>query len=74
MGLAALVHWSTLVHALRHGFVHDEHRPATEPFGSPVVLGFTLVFLLSVPVVFLSTTAAALLWTATILIHGPLRG
>jgi uncharacterized membrane protein len=72
MGLAALVHWTTIVHALRHGFVHDEHRPATEPFGSPIALGFAAVFLLSVPVAFLSTTAAALLWTATILLHYPL--
>jgi uncharacterized membrane protein len=72
LGLAALTHWSTVVYTLRHGFVHDEHRPAAEPFASPVALGFTLMFLLSVPVAFLSTTAAALLWTATILLHYPL--
>jgi uncharacterized membrane protein len=72
MGLAAFVHWATIVHSLRKGFVHDEHRPATEPFGSPIALGFTLIFLLSVPVAFLSPTASALLWTATILLHHPL--
>jgi uncharacterized membrane protein len=31
-----------------------------------------LMFLLSVPVAFLSPTAATLLWTATILLHFPL--
>jgi uncharacterized membrane protein len=72
MGLAALTHWSMTAHTLRHGYVHDTHRPATQPFGSPIALGFTALFLLSVPVAFLSTTAAALLWTATILLHHPL--
>lgn len=71
MGLAALAHWAMTAHALRHGHVHDPHRPATQPFGSPLALGFTGLFLLSVPVAFLSTTAAALLWTATILLHVP---
>jgi uncharacterized membrane protein len=71
MGLAALAHWSMTAHALRHGHVHDTHRPATQPFGRPLALGFTGLFLLSVPVAFLSTTAAALLWAATILLHVP---
>jgi uncharacterized membrane protein len=73
MGLAALAHWSMTAHALRRGFVHDEHREATRPFGGVIALGFTALFLLSVPVAFASTTAAALMWTATLVLRWPLR-
>jgi uncharacterized membrane protein len=72
LGLAALTHWLAVVYTLRRGLVHDEHRPATEPFARPMGLGFTLLFLLSVPVAFLSPTAASLMWVATILLHFPL--
>jgi uncharacterized membrane protein len=72
MGLAALVNWTMVVHTLRRGYVDEVHRAGTEPFGSPLGLGFTIMYLLSVPVAFLSTTASALMWTATILLHGPL--
>lgn len=72
LGLAALTHWLAVVYTLRRGLVHEQHRPATEPFASPVGLGFTLLFLASVPVAFLSPTAAALMWAATILLHYPL--
>jgi uncharacterized membrane protein len=72
LGLAALTHWSAVSYTLRHGLLHEQHRPATEPFASPIGLGFTLLFLLSVPVAFLSPTAAALMWTSTILLHYPL--
>jgi uncharacterized membrane protein len=72
LGLAALAHWSMVAHTLRRGLVHDEHRSATEPFGSLTSLGFTAIFLLSVPVAFLSTTAAALMWTSTIVLRYPL--
>jgi uncharacterized membrane protein len=54
LGLAALTHWLAVVYTLRRGLVHEQHRPASEPFASPLGLGFTLVFLLSVPVAFLS--------------------
>jgi uncharacterized membrane protein len=72
LGLAALAHWSAVVYTLRHGLVHEQHRPATEPFARPIGLGFTLLFLGSVPVAFLSPTAAALMWAASILLHYPL--
>jgi uncharacterized membrane protein len=71
MGLAALAHWSMTAHTVRRGFVDDPVRQAHR-FGSPVTLGVTLVFLLSVPVAFLSTTAAALLWTSTLVLRYPL--
>jgi uncharacterized membrane protein len=72
LGLAALAHWLAVVHTLRRGLVHEHHRSANEPLASPVGLGFTLLFLLSVPVAFLSPTAAALMWAATIVLHYPL--
>jgi uncharacterized membrane protein len=72
LGLAALSHWTIVVHSLRGGFVKDERLDETHPYGSPTALGFTGVFLLSVPVAFLSPTAAALLWASTILLHYPI--
>lgn len=72
LGLAALTHWLSVGYTLRQGLVHEEHRPTTEPFASPIGLGFTLLFLLSVPVAFLSPTAAALMWASTTLLHYPL--
>jgi uncharacterized membrane protein len=71
MGLAALVHWLMTVHTSRRGYVQDPVRRA-QRFGSPVTLGITLVFLLSVPVAFLSTTAASLLWFSTLVLRYPL--
>ena len=72
LGLAAFTHWLAVVYTLRHGLVHEQHRSATEPVASPVGLGFTALFLFSVPVAFLSPTAASLMWVATILLHYPL--
>jgi uncharacterized membrane protein len=73
LGLAALAHWLATVYTLRRGLVHEHHRPLNEPLASPVGLGFTLLFLLSVPVAFLSPTVASLMWAATIVLHFPLR-
>lgn len=72
LGLAALAHWLAVSYTLRRGLVHEQRRPGNEPFASPVGLGFTALFLLSVPVAFLSPTAASLMWVATILLHYPL--
>jgi uncharacterized membrane protein len=72
LGLAALAHWLSVVYTLRRGLVHEHHRSTNEPLASPVGLGFTLLFLLSVPVAFLSPTVAALMWAATIFLHYPL--
>jgi uncharacterized membrane protein len=72
LGLAALTHWLAVVYTLRRGLIHEQHRPASEPLASLLGLGFTLVFLLSVPVAFLSPTVAALMWAGTILLHRPL--
>jgi uncharacterized membrane protein len=73
MGVAALINWTMVVHTLRRGYVHDTHRGGIEPFGSAAGLGFTILYLGSVPVAFLSTLAAILMWVATIFVHYPLQ-
>jgi uncharacterized membrane protein len=72
LGFAALTHWLMTAHTLRRGLVHEAHRGVTAPFGSPLALGFTVLFFLSVPLAFVSTTLAALLWTSTIVLRVPL--
>jgi uncharacterized membrane protein len=71
MGLAALLNWAMATHTLRRDYVHESHREARQ-LGSLVALGVTLAFLLSVPVAFLSTTAASLLWLSTFALRYPL--
>lgn len=73
MSLAALTHWCMTRYTLHRGFVHDHHRKSTEPFGSALALGFTVTFLISVPVAFVSVVAAELLWILTIVLRYPLR-
>jgi uncharacterized membrane protein len=73
LGLAAMTHWAMATHTLRRGFIAQEHRSQTEPFASPVGLGFTVVFLLSVPAAFLSVHLAEALWISTVVLRYPLR-
>jgi uncharacterized membrane protein len=72
LGLAAFCDWFMGAYTLRRGFIHEEHREVSGVFASPVGLGFAAVFLVSVPVAFVSTLAATLLWTLTIVLHYPL--
>jgi uncharacterized membrane protein len=73
LGLAAMAHWGMASHVLRSGFVRDHHREETEPFASPVGLGLTAAFLLSVPAAFLSVHIAEALWVSTVVLRYPLR-
>jgi TMEM175 potassium channel family protein len=73
LGLAAFVNWLMTAYALRRGMVHEARREETSPFGSPVALGFSAVFFLSVPVAFVSVPAAWVLWASTIVLRYPLR-
>ena len=73
LGMAALVNWLMHVHIVRAKLVREEHRKATGVFASPVAFGFTAVFLLSVPVAFISPYLAVLLWISTIVLRYPLR-
>jgi uncharacterized membrane protein len=73
LGLAAWVNWLMTVHVLRRELIHDHHRPSTEPFATPVGLGFTAAFLVSVPAAFVNVHIAEALWISTIFLHYPLR-
>ena len=73
LSLASFTHWTMTTHALRMGFVHTRRVGETRPFGSILALSFTSIFLLSVPVAFLSPLAAKLMWAATIVLRVPLR-
>ena len=73
LGLAALTHWSMVRHVLRRRFVHEHARADAEPFGGGIALGFTALFLLSVPAAFLSPWLAQGLWLSTIVLRYPLR-
>jgi uncharacterized membrane protein len=72
LGLAALVNWLMHRHSIRAGFVKDEHMAATS-YGTAVGLGFTVMFLLSVPAAFVSTYLAVALWVSTMALRYPLR-
>jgi uncharacterized membrane protein len=73
VGLVALVNWFMTVYSLRAGLVREARVEDTASFGSPVALGFTAIFFLSVPAAFVSTTLAWLLWISTIVLRYPLR-
>jgi uncharacterized membrane protein len=72
LGLAALVHWAMNAYVLRHGFVREEHREDTVS-GKPIGLGFSAIFLLSVPAAFVNVHVAEALWISTIVLRYPLR-
>ena len=73
MSLAALTHWLMTAYTVRHGFVHEHRVGDTAPFGSTLALGFTGIFLVSVPVAFLNVTLAQAIWISTIVLRYPLR-
>jgi uncharacterized membrane protein len=73
LGLAAWVNWLMTKHVMRESLIHEHHRSSTETFASPMGLGFTAAFLLSMPVAFVNVHLAEALWVATIFLHYPLR-
>jgi uncharacterized membrane protein len=73
LGLAALVHLTMVRHVLSKEFVHPHERRVPEPFGGAIALTLAVIFLLSVPVAFLSTLLAHLMWLSTIVLRYPLR-
>ncbi|MEA2331823.1 MAG: potassium channel family protein [Thermoleophilaceae bacterium] len=73
LGLAALDNWVMTRHVLLRDFIRPTHREETEPFGTPVGLGFTVAFLLSVPAAFVNVHISEALWISTLVLHYPLR-
>jgi uncharacterized membrane protein len=64
IGGVALFSWLMIRHALARDHVHPERRSTTEPFGGTGALVVPGVFLVSVPVGFVSPFAAEMMWTA----------
>jgi uncharacterized membrane protein len=73
LSLTSFTHWTMAAHALRSDFVHAQRVRDTRR-RSVISLGVPAVFLMSVPVAFVSPVAAQLMWAATIVLRGPLRG
>jgi len=70
LGLAAALHSAMTHHVLRSGLIQEERRAETQ---TPVGLGITATFLLSVPAAFLSVHIAEALWISSIVVRYPLR-
>jgi uncharacterized membrane protein len=73
LGFAALVHLTMVRHVLSREFVRQHERRVSEPFGGAIALSLAVLFLLSVPVAFLSTLLAQLMWVSAIVVRYPLR-
>jgi uncharacterized membrane protein len=73
LSLTSLTHWTMTTYALRSDFVHEQRVGDTRR-GRVISLAVPAVFLMSVPVAFVSPLAAELMWAATIVLRGPLRG
>jgi uncharacterized membrane protein len=73
LGCAALTHWFMKTYTLRRGFIRDESARAAQMEGGVVALTLAATFFLSVPVAFISPTAAKIMWVATILMRDWVR-
>ena len=73
LAVAALVHWAMALHAIRAGLVRTEEEKQELAYGSSVAVAICAIFLLSVPVAFLSTTAAWIMWASLLVLRYPLR-
>jgi uncharacterized membrane protein len=73
LGLAGLVNALMTAHVLRRELIHSDHRARTREASLPVGVGFTAIFLLSVPAAFVSVHLAEALWISTIVLRYPLR-
>jgi uncharacterized membrane protein len=69
LGLAALVNGMMIRHVLRRELVHEHARDLT----AAVSLGLAFLFFLSVPLAFVATWLAHILWVAAIFVRYPLR-
>ena len=73
LGLAALTNVLMVRYIARRRFLRAPRPGPPEPFPGAVSLAIALVFLLSIPVAYLSVTAAKLLWLLVLVFRYPLR-
>jgi uncharacterized membrane protein len=74
IGLASLSHWLLASYSLHGGLVRGDRRQVVQPLQGGLGLGFSVVFFLSIPLAYVDTTIAQVMWTATIVLRYPLRG
>jgi uncharacterized membrane protein len=73
LGIAALVNLAMARHAFRADLFHEHARRIDEPFVGAISVILATVFLLSVPVAFLSTLVSQLMWVSAFVLRFPLR-
>jgi uncharacterized membrane protein len=73
LAVAAFVHFAMTAHAIRARLVGTEEERQELASGAGIALGICAVFLLSVPVAFLHTTAAWIMWASLLVLRYPLR-
>jgi uncharacterized membrane protein len=69
IALVSLAHWTMARYAVRHRFLSG----AAHEFGHAVGLGFAVVFIASIPVAYIDTGLAQLMWIGAAFLHYPLR-
>jgi uncharacterized membrane protein len=69
LGVAGLINTGMISHVRRSRFLHEGVESPSEA----VSIGIAVLFLLSVPVAFLSPLAAHLVWASVLLVRFPLR-
>src|SRR3954447_4930364 len=72
VGAAAFLNWLMIRHALRREHIDPDHRARTEPFGGTAALMNPAVFVMSIPVGFVTPLGAELMWAALAVIW-PIR-
>jgi uncharacterized membrane protein len=73
LAVAAFVHFAMTRHALKAGLVRSDEEREELTLGGAVALGIGAVFVLSVPVAFIDTTPAWIMWASLLLLRYPLR-
>jgi uncharacterized membrane protein len=68
VGGATLLAWLLIHHALAGGLIREADRPETRVYGDRAALMRPALFALSIPVAFVSTGVAQMLWVATFLV------
>ncbi len=69
LSAAALAHFAMIRYAVHAGLVDERHTPVTRQYSHGSALILPGLFLLSIPLAFLSPYAAQGLWVATFVVH-----
>jgi len=67
LGAASSLNWVMVRHAVRAGLVHDAHLGVTQTWAARDALYIPAMFLISIPVAFVSPLAAQMIWVVLVL-------